>query len=492
RNQSEVAGFVISRDCKTDNIQNELTTLISSLDSSPPGGTGTVTIRASGVERTTHDGFDGVHDTILDVSLGSTSNVATVRNEMIAILLDKKPAELGSLPSPYGSSTADFVVRFVTVRRFDKQNPTDQSKWRLLVMGAIANKFNYQDPSRLTGFVADDLSNGTALATSQDRVVNECDVGDISSLPIADIIWVVDESGSMDDNRADIVNNANNFFSRALASGLDFRMGVTNVCNPSSSYSSIVGKFCSKSTTDVYDDGGQDRFLTSSEQAIFSDCIQNPPGYEGGSEYGLVNAKQAVLKHLPRIASAPDKIRPEATLVIILATDELPQSLSSVIGYNNASVCSLPSLEQGKVNSALSEYRNLFTGGSNPEGAAVFHVIGGVCNNSCGADVAHGYKEMAQELGGQIGDVCQQDLGSTLQVIIDSIIGSASPVVLDYVPISLSLAVALDGKQIERSRTNGFDYRASANSLAFINVKFEKGSEVISSYKRWREQELIQ
>ena len=63
--------------------------------------------------------------------------------------------------------------------------------------------------------------------------------------------------------------------------------------------------------------------------------------------------------------------------------------------------------------------------------------------------------------------------------------------VLDYVPISSSLAVALDAVQVYRSRTNGFDYRTNGNSLVFINVKYKKGSEVIASYKRWKRQEEL-
>ena len=55
-------------------------------------------------------------------------------------------------------------------------------------------------------------------------------------------------------------------------------------------------------------------------------------------------------------------------------------------------------------------------------------------------------------------------------------------------PISSSLAVAMDGAEIKRSRTNGFDYRSSKNTLVFINVKYKKGSEVIASYKRWEKQ----
>jgi len=72
-----------------------------------------------------------------------------------------------------------------------------------------------------------------------------------------------------------------------------------------------------------------------------------------------------------------------------------------------------------------------------------------------------------------------------MQAIIDDIVASASPIKLDYVPISTSLALTLDGTEVKRSRTKGFDYHSSANSPVFINVKYKTGSEVVAAYKRW-------
>ena len=110
---------------------------------------------------------------------------------------------------------------------------------------------------------------------------------------------------------------------------------------------------------------------------------------------------------------------------------------------------------------------------------------------SCGADVAHGYLEVSQATGGQSGDVCQANLGNTLQLIIDSIAGAASPAVLEYVPISASIAVAVGPNQLTRSRTNGFDYNATANSLVLYGVKVQPTDPVIVSYRRWVEQAII-
>jgi len=260
---------------------------------------------------------------------------------------------------------------------------------------------------------------------------------------------------------------------------------VTGMCSPNGSCKNMVGNLCSKISTNMQDDGGVDRFLLPTEQSIFSSCIKNPPGFESGNLYGLVNAKQAVTKHLPRAANDPSKIRVNATLVIIVATDEVPGALHGVIPTTDYGTCTLDAVTQAKVNQAIQPYVDLFQGVTDPEAAAMFHVIGGTCSNPCSAEVAHGYREFAQQLGGQVGDVCQKDLGNTLQTIVDDIVAASSPIKLEYVPISSSLAVMLNGSEIKRSRTNGFDYRASANALVFINVKYKKGSEVIAAYKRW-------
>jgi len=266
---------------------------------------------------------------------------------------------------------------------------------------------------------------------------------------------------------------------------------VTNVCTPTGSYKAAVGKFCSRISSSTTDMGGTDRFLLPSEQTIFSSCIKNPPGYEGGTEYSLLNAKEAVKLHLPRATGNPAKIRPQATLVIIVATDEIANGLRTPIG-SYTRTCTMPASQQATLDAALAPYLSLFQGLTDPEAAAMYHIIGGVCNNSCSAQYNHAHWTLAKKLSGQIADVCQKNLGNTLQVIIDAITGAASPVVLDYVPISASLATAMDAIAISRSRTNGFDFRSSSNSLVFINVKYKKGSEVIASYKRWEGQTVIE
>lgn len=489
-----VAGFVVSIPTTQTDVVALNSDLITALSGLP--GKSAVTQISTGAPKTSHDGFPTVLGVQLEATMTAATSVLKVRNDLLPLLLSRTAADLSSLPTaPFGPTSTKLLIRFQTLLRKDGRG---------LVMGAVADSAMAKDPTKDTGFLQDDLSNGTGLATAQDTDTVECDPFELGGLPVADIIWVVDESGSMTDNRLDVAQNAKDFFSRAVASGLDFRMAVTNVTEPGDS---AHGKFCSNTyqfdasgnlvnSADAQDSGGTDRFLLPTEQTIFESCVLNPPGYEGGTEYGLMNAYNAVLKHLPRKANDPSKIRPEATLVIIIATDELPASLmqKDPFGMFEYQLCNVSAAKKTAITSTFyKNHMDLYTGVTQSgEGAAIMHVIGGVCGNSCSADVAHGYMEISQALGGTTADVCQQNLGASLQLMIDSITGAASPAVLQYVPISASLAVAVEQTVLKRSRTLGFDYSAASNSLIFFSTPIKKGTQVVASYRRWVKQASIE
>ena len=58
-------------------------------------------------------------------------------------------------------------------------------------------------------------------------------------------------------------------------------------------------------------------------------------------------------------------------------------------------------------------------------------------------------------------------------------------------PISASLAVAMDNKQLARSRVKGFAYVGFSNSLVFTGINIVKGSQVVASYRRWVRQATL-
>ena len=513
--QAGVAGFIVSRAAPATAAVTALSaSAIASISANLAGATSVVQV-SSGSATTSHDNYPTVLSSHLAVTMGSAVSVSVVRNGIFAALLGKP---LTKLPGDFGGAHTAFVLRMQTLLRKDG---------RVLVTGAVAPKAMVDDPAQSAGHHLEDLSNGTGLATVADSDTVECDPFLRDGTPVADIIWVVDESTSMTDNRNDIINHAKDLFARAVKTGLDFRMGVAGVrapidlpFYPTPPGGVKEGKLCGKQMAPwspfpgAEDDGGADRFLSSNERTLFESCVGNPPYTELASEYGLAHAFGAVTRHLPREPAKPQKIRSNATLVLIIASDEAPQELKQGANYkgkpgflttdhygdpSNAKPgqCGLPTNAQQKMAGYLKPWLDLFTGKSSygAAGKAIVHFIGGLCNASCKAssmpEIGHGYLEIAAATGGITADVCQKNLGSTLQLIIDSIAGAASPFVLEYVPISASLAVAVDNKQLTRSRANGFDYVGASNSVVFVGQTLQPGNQVVVSYRRWVEQAKI-
>ncbi len=494
-----VAGFVVSL-ARTGDVAKLSAGVIGDIKSKLSGAS-SVSQLSSGNLRVSHDKFPTVVSTQLAVTLSSARRPGAVRNALLSALLGK-PVPKGGFDN-YGPASTSVVIRLQTLARKD----------RTLVMGGVGPANMAGDPKKPTSFYLEDLSNGTGLATPSDSGTVECDPFLLHKNPVADIIWVVDDSGSMNDNRQDIVNNANDFFSRAVKSGLDFRMAVTGVADPWDFMPLMppvkVGKFCGQMMPPdlfpPFSDGGPDRFLGPKEQAIFKSCVANPPYKEGSSEYGLAHALEGVRTHLPRVAGHKSRVRPNASLAVIIASDEAPKELKGgeypkgVKGPSlSTSGCSLTAKSQADVNSYLKTWLNLFTGKDakwKAQGKAMVHLIGGICaggkTSKCSAEVGHGYLELVKATGGIAADICQKNLGSTLQIIIDTITGAASPAILQYVPISASLAVAVDNKQLTRSRVKGFDYVGFSNSLVFTGVNIGKGSQVVASYRRWVRQAIL-
>jgi len=474
----QVAGFVVSAPFSGTDVVAATTGATKAITG---GLYGVTTVDSSGTKGKSHDGYLAVKMTSMAVKLASTSDVSLVRNKVVGALLGASSASLSGLPGIFGSPTTEFVIRMTTVLRSDG---------RVVVVGAVTDKSSDADLSKKTHIISQDIGGGTGLAANNSATATMCEALPLSKPPTAkvDFIWVIDESGSMASKRTNLANNAATFFSLAASNGLDFRMGVTNVCNPNGSYKTSVGKFCSVASTTSTHSGGTDRFLASTEQKTFAACVKNPPGYEQGSEYGLVNAEAAVKGHLPRAANAVDKIRTDAQLVIIVVTDEVPNSLTSTIGGGNLNKCTLPTTNQTNLNAKLKPYIDYFKGTKDP-GTKVdyFHGVAGICKNTCNVQVAHGYKEMAKAFNGTIYDLCAADLTANIKTIINKIKATASTVVLTTTPISATLRVALNGSTVKRGLWNGFNYMQAANSLVFYgSFSWPKGSTLTISYSKWK------
>ena len=469
-NNDQVAGFIVSR-AATGSLDEVSDAVATSIE----GASAAIQLHA-GSATTTHDGHPAVLKTIFRLSVAGPTTPSDLRNAILKTVLKK--SAVSGLPGSWGASATSFTLRVSTVLR---------GGGRAIFVGAVTGAAADADNARLTRAVARDLTSATGLA-GQSKILNPvCHTNKVTQpLTPVEIIWVMDESGSMADERASVAANAASIFAQAASFKLDFRMGVTNVCAPGQPGVCLQGKFCSVNSADSSHMGGVDRFLLPSELAIFEACVKNPPGYEYGTEYGLAAAEQAVKLHLPRTAADASKIRPGAQVVIITVTDEIDNELSNVITTEH-NACTLSSSTQAQVDAVVKPHIDYLSGIVDPQARVhAYHVIGGACPAKCTANIAHGYKELVLALGGSLQDVCPTDQGPAIAAIINAIKSSASGFKLPAPPISATLRLSINGQVIPRSLTNGFDYAPLRGEIHFVGATLpQAGDTVRLSYRRW-------
>jgi hypothetical protein len=478
---AEVAGFLTTRGALHPLATDEAIRVNVALD-----GLSIVnqtTPRVSGANKTSLDGFDTVLSTIIEVETSAPSTVTELRAALLPALLNRSASDVTMPPLGWiGFTDTNFIVTVQTIYREEAS--------QTVFMGAVVRKSDFDDRTRASALFADDMSNGTGISVSGNGEEIECEEYYAELPAAADIIWVIDESGSTSSDRQRIADNADSFFTKAVDAGLDFRMGVTDMRNGGPG--GQPGIFSSRATSTT-----GDRWILPDEPTEFSTAVGDPSGpdpADGGSEFGLNQARDSMARHLPRDSSNPAMVREDAKLVVIYVTDEKPDEIES--GGAGAGILNEGNVEPTAAQAALIlDFLVPYIAAFDAEDA-IAHLISeplpysATTCSSGGSEHAFGYYEIIQALGGQAGSICADDLGSILDAMIDSIIGDASPIALSKVPISASIAVSRNNTTIFRSRDEGWDFRSSSNSIIFFNMPFDPAnpSDVVVSYRRWADQ----
>ncbi|MCC7543009.1 MAG: hypothetical protein IT379_42730 [Deltaproteobacteria bacterium] len=87
-----------------------------------------------------------------------------------------------------------------------------------------------------------------------------------------------------------------------------------------------------------------------------------------------------------------------------------------------------------------------------------------------------------------IDDASETQVDTAMARLVDAVAGAASRYRLSDRPISGTLKVTVNGHEVPRSRSNGFDYEPVSNSIVFRGAaRPVPGDEVVVSYRRWGE-----
>ncbi|MFO0723398.1 MAG: choice-of-anchor D domain-containing protein [Myxococcota bacterium] len=262
--------------------------------------------------------------------------------------------------------------------------------------------------------------------------------------PKVDILWIIDDSGSMSEEQQALGSNIASFLQYASAQQIDYQMAVTttDVDNPAESghFLGVAGNLIVTPNTQP------------SPESVFA---QNADRGTNGSgfEQGLQGAYLALSNPLIFTSNA-GFLRQDAVLSIIAISDEEDQSPGTVDFFINFFL-------------SIKGFRNtnLFTFSS----IVGDHQTG--CNSPSGnAQAGERYIETSNRTGGVFQSICTADWSRALEDLSTTAFGFKSRFFLSNQPVISSLSVVVDGVSIDARSMGGtvnWSYDFGTNSVNF-------------------------
>jgi hypothetical protein len=393
---------------------------------------------------------------VYDMNITTTTpqKPTNLSNHLIAEIGVNSPnGTVTSLPIPQSNETASTDFRAII------QVTYNQYGTELIGVGVTKTEEYAANQAIISSFLngSNVTVTGTTLVEKKDAFVGAAD-------PQVDFVWVVDNSGSMAEEQASVINNSVKFFNILQGKHLDFRLGViatghTNSCAADGNAYKLWGSGWSSLVN------GADTFKNNVSSVKLNGC---------GTETGIHWAKVA----LEKSAIVP---RTNAKLVFVLLSDEgdFFESFNggqkfnftsnifldrkhrwySIIGLNSAT--GLPGTCQSKNSSGITLTSAMTT------------------NNS---DTA--YFDLAKSTGGSSSSICNTDYSSILENIATQSAAASSSYVLSRKPISSSIIVKIGGVTINQNANNGWMYNSASNSIVFSGSGWPAaGAKIEVSYK---------
>jgi hypothetical protein len=238
-----------------------------------------------------------------------------------------------------------------------------------------------------------------------------------------DILWVVDNSGSMQEEQNNLANNFSSFMQYINQSLIDYHIGVI-----STDLMKNVDGTC-------YNAGhcgqllGNPRIIdrtTPDPLAAFANNVKVGTS-GGGNEMGILAAHQAITEPLRSGANA-GFLRDDASLAIIFVSDEDDHSYGDVQYY--------------------SRFFSAFKGVGNERRVILAAIVGDVPDGCTGAGgrASPGtiYHQLIDKLGGTTASICASDFSLTLQQLGLTVAGLSRKFLLSRQPDPATVQVRVD------------------------------------------------
>ena len=267
--------------------------------------------------------------------------------------------------------------------------------------------------------------------------------------PQVDVLFIVDDSGSMAEEQLNLGANLSAFLTVAIQQGIDYHIAVT--------------------TTDTSASGERGRFVPlvgDPSARIITPQTPNPSmafrtntnvGVLGsGTERGLEAVYLALSDPLINTHNG-GFLRSSAALAVIFVSDE-PDSSSRPVSFYENFLRNIKGFQNTSMFSA----------------SAVVGITNPRCNSPDGrADYAPRYIEVARNSGGVVESICGANWGRALGNIGRNSFGFRRQFTLSSQPVVQTIAVEVDGAPLPRvdaNNTTNWTFDSGSNTLNFMDV----------------------
>lgn len=473
----DMSGLLVSRRANVGDVSHQVQALASLLRK-VEGVFTSVTVRHPGHQGLNADGDPMISGTLIDLTVGRAAQLHWVRNKLYPLLLGGDQARFTgppTLPQIVGQS---FVLIGSTVLR--------RGRNQVIFTGGIIHHNDYDIRINKARIRAEDLGNGSAVARHARELSGRCTSLAATRDPVVDILWVIDEQEGAQGTRIGLHASVASMWKETRRLGLDFRMAVVGMGRHDDGGGSVMAGLCGDNTAGA---GGEFFTPFSSDELPpkLQPCLLGPGDTHGpGTDnHGLTNMRQALVSLLPPESGSTVKLRPNATLVVILVSEGAPKLIKDALGGLGV-LPPFSATQAAIIEDTISPFAALLRGQAGAETTVLFPGAVGLSRLSgaqlytltihpgsgCSRDGrGTGFIELAQSLGGEVALTCYNSggIGRVLVGLVQDVSRRLRKLPLAPGTISASLALSNGhtdgGISMARSRRAGFDFHAASTSV---------------------------
>ncbi len=413
------------------------------------------------------------------VSPGATGEPVGLRDRALRAVMEiDPPGDAGPQPR-----AATYYIEVDTVVA---PAPRD-----VIVLLSVSPAPAFDDPMLPTAIRVNDFANTSPLDTLGATPDVLCHAVVATRSVLADFLWLVDTSASMNDDQQRVGETAARFFDRLNLAGVDFRVGVMQAghLRPVLEGTTATGPFHWIRGTDPM--GAQRMAYEVTTQRFRGESADNVrPFTVGGSQEEPVSAGVVAIKEFERRRAAgetnPDFVlREGAAQIVFFVTDEPGTNDDNrFFAMMTAEWGTTPA---ARIASAARFYQS--------RSVLPFGMVRVDRNANCMTSATNFPSCVITMAGGAYIPIdlrVETDANAAFEAamgrIVDSVAGAASEFTLPREPVSSTVRVRVESRLVPRSRADGFDYDDRTRALVFRGANFRPrpGQEVRAAYFAWQ------